>query len=236
MALMNCPECGKEISDQANACPNCGYPLYSETSTAKTVSTIPKFSKKAKIILGVSLLAVALIVGSFVLFFNHRKNFTSLTHRSKGYSIYLRMNKKDVDKVLDEEFNFYDYANDVLDEEFDLDDFSSYDDDIHVSYKKNRVESISTTNRQLETNRGIHVGSTVDDVFSAYGEQDIIDTSTLGMTTADGEPVDLGYVLYYRLDWKGDVCDILNDKYDVDFYLDENGKYVEKIHLGFKPF
>lgn len=27
MALINCPECGKEISDKANACPNCGYPI-----------------------------------------------------------------------------------------------------------------------------------------------------------------------------------------------------------------
>lgn len=25
MALINCPECGKEISDQAVSCPNCGY-------------------------------------------------------------------------------------------------------------------------------------------------------------------------------------------------------------------
>ena len=27
MALINCPECGKEISDKAVACPSCGYPL-----------------------------------------------------------------------------------------------------------------------------------------------------------------------------------------------------------------
>ena len=27
MALINCPECNKEISDKANACINCGYPL-----------------------------------------------------------------------------------------------------------------------------------------------------------------------------------------------------------------
>ena len=27
MALINCPECGKEISDQVKNCPNCGYPL-----------------------------------------------------------------------------------------------------------------------------------------------------------------------------------------------------------------
>ena len=27
MALVKCPECGKEISDKANSCPSCGYPI-----------------------------------------------------------------------------------------------------------------------------------------------------------------------------------------------------------------
>ncbi len=27
MALINCPECGREISDQAESCPHCGYPI-----------------------------------------------------------------------------------------------------------------------------------------------------------------------------------------------------------------
>jgi hypothetical protein len=27
MALIDCPECAKSISDQAFACPSCGYPL-----------------------------------------------------------------------------------------------------------------------------------------------------------------------------------------------------------------
>ena len=31
MALIKCPECGKEFSDKAQACPNCGCP----TSEAK---------------------------------------------------------------------------------------------------------------------------------------------------------------------------------------------------------
>ncbi|RPJ50952.1 MAG: zinc-ribbon domain-containing protein, partial [Methanobacteriota archaeon] len=26
MAIVNCPECQKEISDQAVMCPHCGYP------------------------------------------------------------------------------------------------------------------------------------------------------------------------------------------------------------------
>ncbi len=27
MALIKCPECGKEVSDKAQSCPNCGFPL-----------------------------------------------------------------------------------------------------------------------------------------------------------------------------------------------------------------
>ncbi|MDH0657766.1 zinc ribbon domain-containing protein [Acinetobacter johnsonii] len=27
MALINCPECTKQISDQSNSCPHCGYPM-----------------------------------------------------------------------------------------------------------------------------------------------------------------------------------------------------------------
>ena len=30
MALIKCPECRKEISDKARACPNCGYPVNEE--------------------------------------------------------------------------------------------------------------------------------------------------------------------------------------------------------------
>ena len=27
MALISCPECSKQVSTQAQSCPNCGYPL-----------------------------------------------------------------------------------------------------------------------------------------------------------------------------------------------------------------
>ena len=30
MALINCPECGKQVSDQAKNCPDCGYPINPE--------------------------------------------------------------------------------------------------------------------------------------------------------------------------------------------------------------
>lgn len=35
MALINCKECGKEISDQASACPNCGAPVIGQKRNTK---------------------------------------------------------------------------------------------------------------------------------------------------------------------------------------------------------
>lgn len=32
MALIKCPECNKEISDKAVNCPNCGYPICTESN------------------------------------------------------------------------------------------------------------------------------------------------------------------------------------------------------------
>lgn len=38
MALINCPECNKEISDKALSCPNCGFPLEKEVDKNKNSS------------------------------------------------------------------------------------------------------------------------------------------------------------------------------------------------------
>ena len=36
MALIKCPECGKEISDKATICPNCGYPVSEMNKSPET--------------------------------------------------------------------------------------------------------------------------------------------------------------------------------------------------------
>lgn len=48
MALINCPECNKEISDKAVSCPNCGVPLekvvvYESTSNDAELLKCPEF-------------------------------------------------------------------------------------------------------------------------------------------------------------------------------------------------
>lgn len=44
MALINCPECGKQMSDRAEACPNCGYVMKQPTTPTKNVYVHSKVS------------------------------------------------------------------------------------------------------------------------------------------------------------------------------------------------
>lgn len=39
MALIKCPECGKEVSDRASACPNCGCPISDSNSSVNSTPT-----------------------------------------------------------------------------------------------------------------------------------------------------------------------------------------------------
>ena len=54
MALIKCPECGKEISDKAKACPECGYKM--------------KKSKKKFIPILIFVLLVVACVGLLIFF------------------------------------------------------------------------------------------------------------------------------------------------------------------------
>ena len=42
MAMIKCPECGREISDRAAACPGCGCPISSTTGTADREANKPE--------------------------------------------------------------------------------------------------------------------------------------------------------------------------------------------------
>lgn len=42
MALINCPECGKQISNQAKNCPECGCPINEEKPKVTVVEREPQ--------------------------------------------------------------------------------------------------------------------------------------------------------------------------------------------------
>ncbi|MFW5669556.1 MAG: zinc ribbon domain-containing protein, partial [Acetivibrio ethanolgignens] len=67
MALINCPECGKEISDKAVSCPNCGVPIAKPIKKEKTNREKKRISNKSKkvIVVGILLCIVIGIVGYF---------------------------------------------------------------------------------------------------------------------------------------------------------------------------
>jgi DNA-directed RNA polymerase subunit RPC12/RpoP len=43
MALINCPECGQEVSDRANACPKCAFPLQTERTDGMVRIKFPSY-------------------------------------------------------------------------------------------------------------------------------------------------------------------------------------------------
>lgn len=75
MSLINCPECGKQVSNNAVACPNCGHPLAPPAIESQTVirETVPPVVEKESFPMWI--LAPILILGAvliFLLFFLFR--------------------------------------------------------------------------------------------------------------------------------------------------------------------
>ncbi len=67
MALINCPECGKEVSDSATTCPHCGYGLKKEKTKQKTILVSGGLSSKITATNAIALIMhIALIVLLFI--------------------------------------------------------------------------------------------------------------------------------------------------------------------------
>lgn len=47
MALVTCPECGRKVSERADACPNCGYPICASLQKSKQEEAQKDFDRGA---------------------------------------------------------------------------------------------------------------------------------------------------------------------------------------------
>ena len=47
MALVRCPDCGKEVSTRASSCPNCGGPVAAEENKDKEIKVITEHTSKS---------------------------------------------------------------------------------------------------------------------------------------------------------------------------------------------
>ena len=71
MALINCPECGKEISDTSKSCIHCGYVIDKKISTFDKIiilDKVKKLEKKKRLGIGAIIAAVLICVLCFTLF------------------------------------------------------------------------------------------------------------------------------------------------------------------------
>jgi hypothetical protein len=67
MTLINCPECGNEVSDQAGSCPDCGYPMTNNENTETNNSGFSFFGCLGWIGVFVLVCIVGLIIRDLVL-------------------------------------------------------------------------------------------------------------------------------------------------------------------------
>lgn len=62
MAIINCPECNREISDQCNSCPGCGYVI----RTQKRQNTL-KFTERQKTLVAIAGVLLLIVVSVILL-------------------------------------------------------------------------------------------------------------------------------------------------------------------------
>ena len=64
MAMINCSECGKEISDQARTCPNCGHPSDREAKMQKVLDTNQQSSRVGCVIVAIIMMIVGILIAT----------------------------------------------------------------------------------------------------------------------------------------------------------------------------
>lgn len=71
MPMINCPECNRQVSDQAVSCPGCGHPLKASRAASPVAQGVgavaPVVGKVASIYLIVIAVVAVLLFGGFFL-------------------------------------------------------------------------------------------------------------------------------------------------------------------------
>ncbi len=80
MALINCPECGKEISDSAKVCIHCGYKMRKKESVLNKIKGIDK-RKLQKLAIGI----VAIVLCFIAIAAFNKKNLSPIEIEAEKY-------------------------------------------------------------------------------------------------------------------------------------------------------
>ena len=104
MALIKCPECGREISDKAKRCPECGRELHKVKSKSREIS------QKYKMLISFGVF-ILVIVGILFFILRDYVSFQSKNAPNGQYliadGIYMGMSKQEARNVLSKNFSIY---------------------------------------------------------------------------------------------------------------------------------
>lgn len=175
MALINCPECGKEISDQVKNCPNCGYPLKKK----KNIS-LPKI--KIRYIVIPIILIIAVVIGNIIWknVFNTPLNRAISAYKNDRYENYKEV-KSDMNENDRLEFGKYlgqqldEILNDYLNGKIDYDSANKiiikvkkYGDTIAIDNYNDVVNKIKNLNTSQQAYKAAQEFESSGDSLKAY--------------------------------------------------------------------
>ena len=132
MALIKCPECGKEISDRAKSCPNCGCPV---NVYKKNTRNIELNRKKIIVIIAIIVFIIG-ILSFFIVKYKYNKDNPKIIG-----DIRLNMSQKDVENILHKKIG----NNLDIDSDTDGDEICIFEDEIRKIDNNKTLEDLYST-------------------------------------------------------------------------------------------
>lgn len=134
MALVKCPECGKKVSDKAEYCINCGYPMHHEIKHTilptsddqiNQQADVQMSQKKRNLIILSIVTIVALIIG--ILVWQDQSEKTKMKQRDLSYvfNITFDMAKEDIIEYEALTYGNAEYKYDYTNNRLDFDSYSN---------------------------------------------------------------------------------------------------------------
>lgn len=169
MAMISCPECGKDISDRALTCPNCGCPIEPKSNIQPNdeesqLEIHPHNGSSSKRIY-IAIAAIAIIIAIIAIFSMlgggkvtaSNVGTDAIYNTTLGVGVKLGFPKTKVDELLgtpSQEYGWYVYNG------------------LNIAYTDGNVSSMMLCypNNDWVTKNQISVNSTVDEVKSVYGD------------------------------------------------------------------
>ncbi|MGN6713022.1 zinc-ribbon domain-containing protein [Anaerocolumna jejuensis] len=154
MALINCPECNKEISDKAVSCPHCGYIVEKQPKVK-----IKKTGKIKKLVVFIFLFFI-IVIGFISIFFVFNLNSRPDIIKVKNFKfISYNDNQEKVEKIFGT----------GIDTSVSLFDGYDYDGKLKIVYDdQTQIRYIEIDNKSIVTYKNIKVGDDVSKIKNTF--------------------------------------------------------------------